>query len=100
MSGGAADGFPCDGSRGGTSSAGDGQRAGDPDVGGAPAVSRRRSSRSDGRIGEGILQVRANGSPGADALLAGSVVCTLQAPADQPAEMAASPSLQQHDATD
>ena len=65
---GAMDGFPCDGSRVGTSSAGGGgQRAGDPDGGGAPAVPRRRSSRSDGRIGEGILEVRANGSPGADA---------------------------------
>jgi hypothetical protein len=33
-------------------------------------------------------------------LLAGSVVGTVQAPADQPAEVAASPSLQQHDAAD
>jgi hypothetical protein len=33
-------------------------------------------------------------------LLAGSVARTLQAPADQPAEVAASPSVQQYDAPD
>ena len=64
MSGGVVDGFPCDGSRVGTSSAGGGQRADGPDAGGAPAAIEPQRWP----IGEGIPEVRANGSSGADAV--------------------------------
>ena len=71
--GGAAEGVPCDGERVGYVGGLDGEHDGHPDVVGAPAELRGDLRRRDGRIdgiGEGTLEVFADGSPGTPAAAA------------------------------
>jgi hypothetical protein len=71
IAGGAAEGTPGNGQRIGHVRRDHGEREGHPDIAGAPAElgrDLRRGDRRIGRIGEGVLEVPADRSPGTPAV--------------------------------